>query len=245
MLKLSFKTRRLAYSFFVVATLTTSLLPTKQDNQKIEFSFSFDKNVPSEKRKAFCYSCGFLTAATLLTLNEKAPTGGLDLFCKSLYIVFCSVFSGIILSSVYDNLYTVGESIFSNKNGNQKKIMTPQIKDFLKHIKLNQTHIKNNSATCQVNEYPFNEPTLGIARSTINGRYPTNAGKKVINTECDLIYYVLDGSGKVETGGETFTLEKDDALFLACNKSYWVEGKGLDVLVISAPEWTIKQYEEV
>lgn len=112
-------------------------------------------------------------------------------------------------------------------------------------IKYNQTHIKKNDTICTINEYLFEQPSLGIAKATINGRYPSAPDKKCINNTCDLIYYVLEGNGVVSTKDGSVSLEKGDALFLARGQWYWVEGHSLEILIISAPEWTVEQYKEV
>ncbi|MFH1254531.1 MAG: hypothetical protein V1646_03810 [bacterium] len=114
-----------------------------------------------------------------------------------------------------------------------------------KFIKANQTHIKRNSTTCEVIEYLFYQPNLGIAHAKINGRYPDEQNKKAINNVCDIIYFVLDGSGLVHTENGDFNLEKHDALFLTYGEWYWVEGNSLEILVLSAPEWTVGQYKEI
>ena len=112
-------------------------------------------------------------------------------------------------------------------------------------IKFNQTLFKKNSSTCEINEYIFNRPNLGIARAKIHGRYPIEQGKKNVNNKCDIIYFVLGGSGVVYTENGEFKLEKYDALFLSCGKLYWVEGNNFEVLVISSPEWYVEQYKEI
>lgn len=75
-------------------------------------------------------------------------------------------------------------------------------------IKSNQTHVKRNSTTCEVLEYLFDQPNLGIARAKINGRYPTEQNKKAVNNGCDIIYFVLEGSSIVHTENGDFKLEK-------------------------------------
>jgi len=112
-------------------------------------------------------------------------------------------------------------------------------------IKSNKTHVKKNSSTCEVLEYLFDQPNLGIAHAKINGRYPTEQNKKAANSSCDIIYFVLEGNGIVHTESEDFKLEKHDALFLTCGEWYWVDGNSLEILVLSAPEWTVGQYKEI
>jgi mannose-6-phosphate isomerase-like protein (cupin superfamily) len=112
-------------------------------------------------------------------------------------------------------------------------------------IKSNKTHVKKNSSTSEVSEYVFHQPNIGIAKAKINGRYPAVKDKKVINTGCDIIYFVLEGSGVIHTKDGDFKLEKSDALLLPRKEWYWVDGNDFEVLIISAPEWTIEQYMEL
>ncbi|EKE01334.1 MAG: hypothetical protein ACD_21C00156G0001, partial [uncultured bacterium] len=122
------------------------------------------------------------------------------------------------------------------------QIKEPQMKQI---IKFDQAPLKKNSTTCEVNEYMFNQPGLGVARAVINGRYPVEQDKKVINSACDIIYFVLGGSGTIYTNNGSFKAEKNDAIFLVRGEWYWVEGSNFEVLVISAPEWTAEQYKEI
>lgn len=111
-----------------------------------------------------------------------------------------------------------------------------------KLIKSNNRLLKNNSSTCKIIEYVFNQPNLGIAHAQISGRYPAEQNKKAINKKCDLIYFVLAGNGTLHTPDGNFEVEIHDAIYLTHNEWYWVEGSNLAVLVISAPEWTVEQY---
>ena len=107
-----------------------------------------------------------------------------------------------------------------------------------------QVLIKHNSDTCEVMEYIFSQPKLGIARSIINGRYPDLENKKVVNNKCDIIYFVLNGIGTIHTENNVIDMKKNDALFLTSGEWYWVEGKEFEILIISNPEWTVDQYQE-
>jgi mannose-6-phosphate isomerase-like protein (cupin superfamily) len=111
-----------------------------------------------------------------------------------------------------------------------------------KIIKSNNTFLKRNCSTCEVIEYAFNQPNFGIARAKINGRYPTEQNRKIINKESDIIYFVIGGSGVIHTQDGNSEIEINDALYLPHKEWYWIEGNNLDVLVISAPDWTPEQY---
>lgn len=114
-----------------------------------------------------------------------------------------------------------------------------------KIIESSKAFSKKNGGTCEVLEYLFCQPNLGLARAKINGRYPAEQNTRVINKTCDLIYFVIKGTGIIHTPEGDFTINVDDAVYLSRQEWYWVEGKNLEVIVVSAPAWTADQYVEV
>lgn len=54
------------------------------------------------------------------------------------------------------------------------------------------------------------------------------------------IYYILEGSGKIMIEGNTYTLEKDDSVYVAPNSKQHIENTGLGnlrFLCIVEPAW--------
>jgi len=86
------------------------------------------------------------------------------------------------------------------------------------HIKKADRIKKNNSQSCIVWEYDFPSKNLGVARSTINGRYPVKGAAS--NNVCDLTYVVLSGNGTIHTRNGDFSLEEGDAFFISKNSQY-------------------------
>ncbi len=112
-------------------------------------------------------------------------------------------------------------------------------------VPFSQTHTKHNGASCTINEYIFNQPSVDIAQAIIKGRYPIEQNKKVINQISDLIYFVLEGQCIVHTAQGNYTLNPQDALFIPHGSWYWVESVYVRILVPSAPRWYAEQYKEI
>ncbi len=110
-------------------------------------------------------------------------------------------------------------------------------------IKKENTIKKENSKSCSVWEYEFPGKKLGIATALINGRYPEQG--KVMNSQCETIYYVLDGAGIIHTEQGDFEIKKGDAFFLETGQWYWIEGINLSVAIVNAPAWFPGQYQNL
>ncbi len=110
-------------------------------------------------------------------------------------------------------------------------------------IKKENSIKKQNSQSCTVWTYDFLSNKIDFATAKINGRYPEKG--KALNTECDMIYYVISGKGTVYNALGEFELKQGDAFFFEKNKWYWVEGQDLFIAIPSAPAWTLDQYKEI
>lgn len=101
--------------------------------------------------------------------------------------------------------------------------------------------IKNDKA-CTVWEYGYGK-ILGLALAKIDGRFPQEGA--VVNEACEEAYYVVNGSGTIHYDGSDFKLKAGDAFFILPNKKYWIEGKGLTIVVPSSPNWYQEQHKYV
>lgn len=110
-------------------------------------------------------------------------------------------------------------------------------------IKKDSAQKKSNSLSCIVWEYEFSSRDLGLAKAQIHGRYPENG--KAVNSECDMIYYVLSGRGIIHYDNEHYEVTEGDAFFFEKKKEYWIEGQNLVVIVSNAPTWYPAQYRYV
>ena len=110
-------------------------------------------------------------------------------------------------------------------------------------IKKENSKKKANSEACSVWEYEFPSKQLGIATALINGRYPEQG--KAMNRQCEMIYYVLSGSGIIHTEQGDFEMKEGDSFFFKTDQWYWVEGVNLFISLVNAPTWFPEQYKEL
>ncbi len=111
------------------------------------------------------------------------------------------------------------------------------------HIKRSDAKEKQNSESCTVWEYELPSKKVGIATARINGRYPDKGSS--VNMECDMVYFVLSGSGSITCGGIEHELREGDAFLVQTGNKYWVVGKGLFIAVVTGPAWFPEQYKEL
>jgi len=100
-----------------------------------------------------------------------------------------------------------------------------------------------NSKDCTVWEYLYPSELFSFAKALINGRYPEK--DRVTNTDCEEIYYVMDGKGTVYSEKGTFQLNKGDLYFFEKGETYHVEGSNLLLVLVNAPKWTESQHKIV
>lgn len=100
-----------------------------------------------------------------------------------------------------------------------------------------------NSESCIMREYALPDKSMGFATAMIDGRFPEKG--KVINKECDEIYFVLSGSGRVHNEKGDFAVKQKDLFFLDKGAWYWVEGEKLRLAVVTTPPWFFEQHEQL
>ena len=108
-------------------------------------------------------------------------------------------------------------------------------------IKKKNLKKKENSKTCTVWEYEYPSGDFSFATALINGRYPEE--KRVTNSECEGIYYVISGSGVIHSEKGDFEINEGDLYFFEKEEAYWVEGDNLLLALVNAPKWTPEQYK--
>jgi mannose-6-phosphate isomerase-like protein (cupin superfamily) len=110
-------------------------------------------------------------------------------------------------------------------------------------IKKNQAKEINNTKDCTVYEYELPCELFSFALAEINGRYPDKG--KVVNLDCEEIYYVTSGSGVVHSESGDFNIEQGDLYFFKKGEKYWVEGEKLVLILTNAPKWTSLQHKNI
>lgn len=110
-------------------------------------------------------------------------------------------------------------------------------------VKKLDTRKISNSDICTVWEYDFPSKNLGIATALIDGKYPESDW--VINEKCDMIHFVISGSGTIYCGNDVFKVAKGDAVFVKKGVKYKVVGNNLEMVEVNAPAWFPDQYKSV
>lgn len=110
-------------------------------------------------------------------------------------------------------------------------------------VKKSQAKKVDHSKECSVWEYALSSKLFNFAISTINGRYPSKG--RVVNLECEEIYYVISGSGVVHSEFGDFKLKEGDAYYFKKAEKYWVEGKNLHLALVNAPPWNASQHKNI
>ncbi|OGY87703.1 MAG: hypothetical protein A2233_02025 [Candidatus Kerfeldbacteria bacterium RIFOXYA2_FULL_38_24] len=110
-------------------------------------------------------------------------------------------------------------------------------------ISKSDTEKISNSETCIVWEYRFPSKHVSFATAKINGRYPNNG--TVANTECEEVYYVINGSGIIHSEFGDFEIGTGDVYHFSMGEKFYVEGNELDLVLVNAPSWKPEQHKEL
>jgi mannose-6-phosphate isomerase-like protein (cupin superfamily) len=105
--------------------------------------------------------------------------------------------------------------------------------------KTNATEFKNSN-TCTVWEYAYPSKLFSFGTALIDGRYPEE--KRVVNLECEEIYFVLSGSGIIHSEKGDFEINDGDLYFFEKGEIYWTEGHKLLLVLVNAPAWSPEQH---
>ena len=110
-------------------------------------------------------------------------------------------------------------------------------------VKKSESKEFKNSSDCTVWEYRYPSNLFSAATALINGRYPERG--RVMNLECEEIYYVVSGSGVVHSERGDFELTEGDLYFFSKGERYWVEGSNLFLVIVNAPNYSPEQHKIV
>jgi mannose-6-phosphate isomerase-like protein (cupin superfamily) len=112
----------------------------------------------------------------------------------------------------------------------------------MKIVHKNETKEFKNSDQCIAIEYPMGDKDINGTVGKINGRYPEH--KRVVNTKCKELAYVISGSGKIVIEGKEYLFSSGDLILIEPGERYYWEGK-FDVFMPCAPAWYPEQHQEV
>ena len=108
-------------------------------------------------------------------------------------------------------------------------------------IKKSESLAKNIWPNCTVWEYKWNSEILSSARSVINWRLPEKWTFK--NSECEEVYFVVSGSGKVISDKWTFELNQGDVYHFEKWEKYYVKWNDLNLVISNSPKREPRQFE--
>lgn len=93
-----------------------------------------------------------------------------------------------------------------------------------------------------VREYPIGEKNIDGAVAIFRGRYPTL--NRVVNLECQLLAYVIKGSGIVVVEGTKQRIDEGDLILIESGEKYYWKGN-MEVFMACSPAWSPEQYKIV
>jgi mannose-6-phosphate isomerase-like protein (cupin superfamily) len=112
----------------------------------------------------------------------------------------------------------------------------------MKIIRLNESEVFKNGNTCEVNEYPFNDPDINIGTAKINGRFPESG--YLVNEIVKEYVYVVDGSGQIVTESQTIEFNVGDVVYIPVGEPYYWKAHCFLVMPCQ-PAWSPEQSRNI
>lgn len=112
----------------------------------------------------------------------------------------------------------------------------------MKIIRQSDSVVFKNSATCEVNEYPFNDPDINIGTAKLDGRFPESG--YLVNETVKEYVYVVSGSGKIVTKSQTIEINIGDVVFIPVGELYYWDAHCFLVMPCQ-PAWYPEQSKQV
>lgn len=107
-------------------------------------------------------------------------------------------------------------------------------------IKKEQAREKRNGNACTVWEYDFPNKNIWFATSIINWRLPDTG--RIMNLECDEIYYVIAWTGTLHYDNEDYELHEGDTFFIEKKKPFRVAWNNLHLALPTQPAFFPEQH---
>lgn len=112
----------------------------------------------------------------------------------------------------------------------------------MKIVKRSQATEINNSDTCQVVEYPFDEKDINGSVISVKGRYPESGF--VMNEVCKEVVYIISGSGSLKVNETTVDFAAGDSLFVDKGEKYYWQGSFTSYMACT-PAFYPEQHKEL
>ncbi len=113
----------------------------------------------------------------------------------------------------------------------------------MKVAKLDSQHIEYSKST-SIYSYPSKLKSISVARIRVNGRHPQEDDTQFIEQKCDVVFYIIQGSGKVIIGDKSYDLIADDTISIPKGVKYYIEGS-LDYIASTSPAYSPDQNQLV
>jgi mannose-6-phosphate isomerase-like protein (cupin superfamily) len=97
-----------------------------------------------------------------------------------------------------------------------------------------------NSNNCIVTEYNLGVEMIDFAIARVTGRYPDRG--HALNTSCQEMAYVNEGSGKICINGKDFSIQTGDLVLIDPQEKFYWEGT-LTLHITCRPAWSKEQHQ--
>jgi mannose-6-phosphate isomerase-like protein (cupin superfamily) len=95
-----------------------------------------------------------------------------------------------------------------------------------------------------VTDFPIDSDKSNVSKIVLRSRYPENG--HAINTESEMIVYILNGSTELTQETTTVLHAQNDVVLVKSNTPYFWQPKGeVTLLIVSTPPWTPEQQKIV
>lgn len=108
------------------------------------------------------------------------------------------------------------------------------------HISKEKSKKYENSETCTVFEYPFDDKDINMAFAEIKGRYPERGF--VVNEVVKEMVFVVQGGGWITVENEKYKVGPGDCVMMLPRQKFFYEG-GMKLVVCCSPAWYPEQYK--
>ena len=107
-------------------------------------------------------------------------------------------------------------------------------------VSKSDSHYIEYSKSTTVYSYPSGIKSLSVARIRVDGRHPQEADTQFVEQECDVIFYILSGTGEVVVEGRSYHVSKDDTITIPKGSKYYITGS-LDYIASTSPAYSPEQ----
>ena len=103
---------------------------------------------------------------------------------------------------------------------------------------------KLNFGSVEIDEYPRILDDLGFAHFKVKGRRPDAEGKAYLESACNFVLYVIEGSATMRINRGEISINKGD-LVTVCAGTPWSLKGDVEYVVASTPPFSADQVQEV